>query len=192
MNQSLQERIARAVSEEIYIEQYNELWPKLFEEEKRYLEKILPESIILRIEHFGSTAVEGLPSKPIIDMLIEVSSLEETRDKIVPILESKGYDYFWRPEFDGPPYYAWFIKRGEDGKRTHHIHMVESDSKLWDRLYFRDYLRMFPDVAAKYATIKTDLSKKYPNDRIEYTKGKTDFVVAVTQKAIEFFKSAKK
>jgi len=192
MNQSLQERIARAVSEEIYIEQYNELWPKLFEEEKRYLEKILPESIILRIEHFGSTAVEGLPSKPIIDMLIEVSSLEETRDKIVPILESKGYDYFWRPEFDGPPYYAWFIKRGEDGKRTHHIHMVESDSKLWDRLYFRDYLRMFPDVAAKYAIIKTDLSKKYPNDRIEYTKGKTDFVVAVTQKAIEFFKSAKK
>ncbi len=192
MNQSLQERIARAVSEEISIEPYDANWRHMFDEEKSYLEKILPESIILRIEHFGSTAVEGLPSKPIIDMLIEVSSLEETRDKIVPILESKGYDYFWRPEFDGPPYYAWFIKRGEDGKRTHHIHMVESDSKLWDRLYFRDYLRMFPDVAAKYAIIKTDLSKKYPNDRIEYTKGKTDFVVAVTQKAIEFFKSAKK
>lgn len=57
---------------------------------------------------------------------------------IVPILEAEGYEYFWRPVCcnDGTPYYAWFIKRNSQGKRTHHIHMVEANSELWDRIYF--------------------------------------------------------
>lgn len=188
MDKNLAERIARAVREDISLEPYNPLWIKMFEHEARYLKEILPANIILRIEHFGSTAIYGICAKPSIDMLVEVSSLEETKKKIVPVLEEKGYEYFWRPEFDGPPYYAWFIKRAPDGTRTHHIHMVEANSKLWDRLYFRDYLRKFPDTAQKYAELKISLAQQYPNDRIAYTQGKTDFVVSVTDKAKEYFK----
>ena len=105
----------------------------------------------------------------------------------MPVLEDAGYDYFWRPEFDGPPFYAWFIKRSAERARTHHIHMVEASSKLWERLYFRDYLREFPDEAAKYAKLKISLAEKYPNDRIAYTKGKTEFVVSVTEKARKYY-----
>jgi GrpB-like predicted nucleotidyltransferase (UPF0157 family) len=48
---------------------------------------------------------------------------------------------------DGPPYYAWFIKRDRvTGRRTHHIHMVERDfTEHWDRLLFRDYLIEHPE-----------------------------------------------
>jgi len=104
---------------------------------------------VKRIEHFGSTAVPGLPAKSIVVILIEVSDLEETKTRIVPILEAQGYDYFWRSSLDDdkPPFYAWFIKRDHNGVRTHHIHMVEkSFEHHWDRLLFRDYLITHPEI----------------------------------------------
>ncbi|MBD3320828.1 MAG: GrpB family protein [Chitinivibrionales bacterium] len=184
MNKNLEQRISEAVREKVKIVPYDPGWPALFEREKENLREILPKTIIKRIEHFGSTAVPGLASKPVIDMLVEVTTLAETRDAVVPILESKGYDYFWRPVFDGSVvYYAWFIKRNSDRKRTHHIHMVESDSDLWDRLYFRDYLCDFPHSAREYELLKKQLEAKYPNDRIAYTNGKTEFIIKITQQA---------
>lgn len=59
--------------------------------------------------------------------------------------------------------------------------MVKANSRLWDRLYFRDYLRTHPDVAKKYEKLKIKLSRENHNDREAYTKAKTDFVVSVTK-----------
>lgn len=145
----------------------------------------LPRAMIGRIEHVGSTAVPGLSAKPIIDMLIEVASLRETRRRIVPILEAQGYDYFWRPSWgdNTPPWYAWFIKRDEHGTRTHHLHMVESHFEHWDMLVFRDYLIDHPDVAAAYGALKMRLSHAHQNDRVAYTHAKRDFVKQVTERA---------
>lgn len=173
------------MKEDVDVVAYDPVWPGLFEEEKEHLLACLPPEIIRRIEHFGSTAVPGLPAKPIIDILVEVTDLNETRQRIAPILERQEYDYFWRPSWgdDTPPWYAWFIKRGKDGKRTHHIHMVEAHFEHWDRLFFRDYLREYPKVAQEYAALKMGLSRAYHNDRAAYTMAKTDFIVRVTESA---------
>jgi len=127
-NHDLEQRVAWTVQEDVEIAPYDPRWPAMFEEEKEWLRAWLPSELIGRIEHFGSTAVPGLAAKPIVDMLVEVTSLEEVNQRVVPILESKGYDYFWRPTWgdDVPPWYAWFIRRNAEGVRTHHIHMVES------------------------------------------------------------------
>ncbi len=188
MIETLDERVRRAVQEDIAIVPYDPVWPELFLEEKEHLLACLPRELIGRIEHFGSTAVPGLAAKPIIDMLVEVTSLEETRCRIVPILELQGYDYFWRPTWgdDTPPFYAWFIKRDSSGKRTHHIHMVESHFEHWDRLLFRDYLIQHPEVAEKYQRLKFRLAAEYPNDRVAYTSGKTDFILRVMEHAKPF------
>jgi len=188
LKKTLEQRIEEAIREEISIVPYNSKWSNLFENEAEFLRSKLPESLIVRIEHFGSTAIIGLAAKPVIDILVEVSSLEETRKQIVPLLEAEGYDYFWRT--DTSPAYAWFIKRDSEGKRTHHIHMVEADSKLWERLCFRDYLREFPDEAKRYAELKQTLSEKYPNDRIAYTEGKTEFVASMTERAKRYYETA--
>ena len=185
MKKTLEQRIEEAVREEVVIVPHNPEWSNLFEKEATFLRGKLPESLIVRVEHFGSTAVEGLAAKPIIDILVEVSSLEETRKQIVSVLEAEGYDYFWRT--DVSPAYAWFIKRDSEGKRTHHLHLIEADSKLWERLYFRDYLREFPDEAEYYAELKQALAEKYPNDRIAYTEGKAEFVVSITEKAKRYY-----
>lgn len=187
--ETLEERIKRVLQEDVQIVPYNHAWPRMFAEEKGQLLDSLPVELIRRIEHFGSTAIPGLSAKPIVDLLVEVTSLEDTKMRIVPVLEARGYDYFWRPTHgdDGPPFYAWFIKRDSAGIRTHHIHMVEKDFEHWDRLLFRDYLIQRPDIAKEYEALKSSLARDYPRDREAYTNGKTEFVARVTQAAKEYY-----
>ena len=92
MKKSLEQRIEEAIREEISIVPYNPVWPILFESEAIFLESKLPGSLVSRIEHFGSTAVPGLAAKPVIDILVQVGSLEETKKMIVPLLEAEGYE----------------------------------------------------------------------------------------------------
>jgi len=183
--ETLEEKVRRVTTEEVDVVPYDPGWPILFEMERNHLRACLPEDLVGRIEHFGSTAVPGLSAKPIIDLLVEVADLEETKRKIAPILEGQGYDYFWRPAFgdDGPPFYAWFIKRDAAGRRTHHIHMVEAESELWDRLLFRDYLIAQPEAARAYSELKTRLAETHHGDRIAYTRAKTDFIAEVMERA---------
>ncbi len=187
-----EEKVARVVKEEVAVAPYDPNWPRLFEEEKQHLLRCLPPELVRRIEHFGSTAIPGLPAKPIVDILVEITDLDETRQRIAPILEEQGYNYFWRPSWgdDVPPFYAWFIKRDGHGKRTHHIHMVEDCFEHWDRLFFRDYLIGHPEVAKEYADLKLSLSQVYQDDRVAYTRAKTDFIVRVTGIAKEYYGKA--
>jgi GrpB-like predicted nucleotidyltransferase (UPF0157 family) len=182
----LGERVRRVSSETIVIVPYDSRWPELFLAERAHLLSCLPRELIGRIEHYGSTSVPGLSAKPIVDMLVEVTDLAEVRRRVVPILEAQGYDYFWRPTHgdDGPPFYAWFIKRDAEGARTHHVHMVESAfSQHWDGLVFRDYLIEHSEVAREYEALKMRLAAEFPNDREAYTDAKSEFIEDVTARA---------
>lgn len=182
-----EQRIQRVVREEVTIVPYDPTWPESFRREKEQLLACLPKGLVRRIEHFGSTAIPGLAAKPIIDMLVEVADLQATRSEIAPLLEAQGYDYFWRPTHgdDGPPFYAWFIKRdAQTAMRTHHIHMVERGfGDHWDRLLFRDYLISHSDVAKEYEDLKISLVSASAHNRLDYTRGKTEFIDRVTEQA---------
>jgi len=182
---SIEERVRRGVAEDVEIVPYDPAWPAMFREEAEHLRACLPAGLIGRIEHFGSTAVPGLPAKPVIDILVEVRSLEDAKRLAVPVLERQGYDYFWRPTRgdDTPPFYAWFIKRDAGGRRTHHIHMLEPHFEHWERLLFREYLIRHADVAAAYAELKVRLATEHRNDRVAYTEGKTAFIGRVMDEA---------
>jgi GrpB-like predicted nucleotidyltransferase (UPF0157 family) len=185
MNTNLEQRIKELICEEVSIVPYNPEWPKLFENEVNFLFHYLPKSLLTRIVHFGSTAIPGMAAKPIIDLLVEVRSFKEAKKQILPLLQLKGYEYFWRT--DVSPAYMWFIKRNSRAIRTHHIHMIKVNSKLWDRLYFRDYLIEFPTKAKKYEKLKYLLSEQNLNDRIKYTDGKTKFIIKLTEKAKQYY-----
>jgi len=187
--ETLDQKIARVLKEDVSLAPYNPHWPEMFEQERRHLLVCLPENLVRRIEHFGSTAVPGLAAKPIVDILVEVTSLAATQQTIVPILEAQGYDYFWRPTrgTDTPPFYAWFIKRDPQGRRTHHIHMVEAWFEHWDRLLFRDFLIQHPPVARAYGELKRELARVHSHDRQAYTTAKTDFIRAATEQARQYF-----
>jgi GrpB-like predicted nucleotidyltransferase (UPF0157 family) len=182
------ERVPRTVQEDVAITPYNVRWPELFRREAAHLRAAIPTELIHRIEHFGSTAVPGLAAKPVVDMLVQVTSLRAARTEIAPILRGQGYDYFWRPSFgdDIPPWYAFFIKRDRRGIRTHHIHMVTRRPAFrehWERLLFRDYLVAHPRIASAYERLKRDLACLHPNDRVAYTNGKAAFIKRATAEA---------
>ena len=178
---TLRKHVQRALREDVRIVPYDPRWPALFRHEAAHLRASIPPGLIRRIEHFGSTAVPGLPAKAIIDMLVEATSLRAARTVIAPLLEAQGYDYFWRPTFgdDTPPWYAFFIRRDARGSRTHDIHMVARRAAFqehWDRLLFRDYLISHPRTARAYERLKRELAVAYSNDRVAYTGGKTAFI----------------
>jgi GrpB-like predicted nucleotidyltransferase (UPF0157 family) len=184
----LRDRIAAVVAERVEVVPYDLKWPRLFEEEKTRLKRTVPESTLLSVEHFGSTAVPGLCAKPVVDVLVGVRSLDTVRQRVAPILEGEGCDYFWRPTFgeDGPPWYAWFIRRDAEGRRTHHIHMVERTPEFsahWDRILFRDWLRTHSDSAREYGELKMRLAGEFAADRIRYTKEKGAFIAAIMCRA---------
>ena len=184
--ETLEQRIQRVIREEVALVPYDPAWPEWFQRERDHLLSCFPGPLIRRIDHIGSTAVPGLAAKPIVDMLVEVVDLDTARARIVPELEAQGYDYFWRPlrGDQGPPFYAWFIKRNAAGIRTHHLHVGDRTvGELWDSLLFRNYLIDDGATAREYEALKRRLASEFPNDRVRYTQAKTEFVTAITERA---------
>lgn len=166
--------------DEIVIVEYDPRWSLMFEEEAARITEVLSKDLVVCIEHIGSTAVPGLAAKPIIDLLVSVNSLVEAKQVAVSPLEKLGYAYW----FDNPDPHRMFFVKGlpPNSPRTHHIHMIESDSILQERLLFRDYLRSHPDEALRYAQLKHHLAQRFSTDREAYTSGKTEYVQSVMQK----------
>jgi GrpB-like predicted nucleotidyltransferase (UPF0157 family) len=167
--------------DEVIIVEYNPAWQLLFQEEATRIRNVLNGIEITRIEHFGSTAVPGLAAKPIIDLLIGVESFSIAKQIVISPLKSLGYAY-WR---DNPDPQRLFFVKGlpPNSPRTHHIHMVEPNSILWERLLFRDYLCQHPDEAESYAQLKRQLARRFSSDREAYTQGKTEYIQSIMEKA---------
>jgi GrpB-like predicted nucleotidyltransferase (UPF0157 family) len=123
------------------------------------------------IHHVGSTAVLGLAAKPLIDILVGVESLQQSR-ACFDGLAAIGYVYApYRPEE-----MHWFCKP-HPSRRTHHLHLVPAGSaRFRDELAFRDLLRNDANLAREYAELKQQLAKRFMHDREAYTEAKGDFI----------------
>ena len=165
----------------IVVSDYDPAWPVMFEEERERLAAALG-PVVVTIEHVGSTAVPGLPAKPIIDLLVGVRDLEEARQRSVAALQALDYAYL--PEFESWLPAELFFRKGPPGPWTHHVHMMELSNPRWEGfLLFRDYLRAHPDETAEYARLKRALAKAFGDDIAGYRKSKHDFVQAAMGRA---------
>lgn len=166
----------------VSIVEYRPQWREAFDDEKRLIQAGLGE-VSAKIEHIGSTAVDGLAAKPIIDILIGLPDFS-IADQLVPIIKSLGYEYFKKYE-DEMPYRRYFAKNSDE-MRTHQIHMVEFNSEFWVRhLLFRDYLRQNPEIMNEYAALKKQLAEREWVDVNEYADAKTEFIKYIENKAKE-------
>lgn len=150
---------------------YQSAWTEMFEAESARLHRLLGPSI-QRIEHVGSTAIPGMESKPIIDLMASVPTMTAA-NPLIPVLESNGYEY--RPED------SWservFLANGPRHCRTHHLSLTVENSGFWrDHVLFRDYLRANPRQVAAYCVLKRELAQRFADNRRAYTDGKEHFV----------------
>ena len=165
----------------IKIESYNNSWPHLFEELKHKIRCKLKKYDIT-IEHIGSTSVKNLASKPIIDILIGVSSNE--LDKYIDPIKNLGYTHIKEYEIEIPSRRFFFFE--ENKKRIAHIHLVKHNSRWFKRhLAFRNELRSNEVIRKKYQDLKYSLSEKEWKDGNEYADAKTTFIRSV-EKMLKF------
>ncbi|AZA80796.1 GrpB family protein [Chryseobacterium lactis] len=192
----------------IPFEKYNPSWRKQFQSIKNELEESIgflhPE-----IEHIGSTSVEELSAKPVIDMMIGVKD-EKELDEIPSLLRGQDYVYYEKYNED-MPYRRFFIKltdkphnlglpeviysKDEIPEKIHdhqfrkaHIHVIPVSSEHWLRhIAFRNYLRTHPDVRREYQQLKEELSTKEWFDGNDYNQGKDSFIKREERKAVQWY-----
>lgn len=160
----------------IFLTEHRECWKDWYAEEKVFLEAFILQDI--RIHHVGSTAVNSICAKPIVDILLEVPkecNLEVVKDLLVK------HGYTCMSQSEG----RISLNKGytENGfaEKVFHVHVRHFGDN--DELYFRDYLNEHSDIARAYEELKLTLWKKYEHDRDGYTDAKTEFIRKYTEEA---------
>ncbi len=169
----------KILNDEVALLEYDRQWPVQYEEMASWLRQTIPPEFALRIEHYGSTAIPGMPAKPVIDILLEVPSFAEARRQLIPAFIRPDCEYWWYHD-----HMVFIVRDRPMGVRTHHIHAAPAGHPVWDGLAFRDYLRTHPTAAEQYADLKRKLASRHLADREAYTDSKAQFVREITKQAL--------
>jgi len=162
----------------VKIVDYDPRWPIIYEEERSSILEVAG-SMILAIEHIGSTVVPGLSAKPIIDIMAGVEGSEDA-DECVRLLQAIGYD----DVTSQPEAPDWYYCLGKGFHSVgYHLHLVRHGSEHWERhIVFRDHLRTNPETARDYERLKRHLASEHGSNRLTYTEAKTSFIESIVSR----------
>lgn len=164
-------------TEKVEIRDWDPTWAQLASELVSDLHDRLAPWLAGSVEHVGSTSVQGLAAKPVVDLMAPVASLPADSGAAGPLA-----DVGWElvpPELDRRPWRRLYVLP-EDDRRLAHLHLVESTHPRWsETLRFRDRLRRQPELARAYAEVKRRAARAHAEDRDAYTAAKSDFVERV-------------
>jgi len=153
----------------IEIVPYERAWVQQYEEARAEIRRALGEEIG-SLEHIGSTAVPGLASKPVLDLLLGLATFPPA-PPVIAALAGLDYEFLGEHGIAG----RYFFRKGTP--RSQHLHVVRSGSEFWTRhLRFRDLLRAKPALCSEYEALKRGLARRYGADRESYTDAKGDFI----------------
>lgn len=163
----------------IILKEHNPEWKKWYEEVAESIRSLLDPTLILRLNHIGSTSVPHLIAKPTVDLLLELSETANA-DAMISLFTAAGWTYTGTPTMDSPDWMMFHKGYTPQGfaPKVFHLHVRHLGD--WNELYFRDYLLAHPDVATEYGLLKTKLQKQYEHDRDSYTDAKGTFIQRYT------------
>ena len=164
----------------VVVHSYKKTWADDFVAIRDELNTVLKD-LALRIEHVGSTSVEGLSAKPIIDIDVVIQNREKLPE-VIAALQKLGYSH----EGDqGIPGREAFKYEGKEHLRKHHLYVCAQDSEeLRRHIAFRDYLRSHPDAVAEYSRIKEEGVELYPWDIDKYIEYKSPFIESIYKRIL--------
>jgi GrpB-like predicted nucleotidyltransferase (UPF0157 family) len=169
----------------IILKEHNPEYKEWYMREKIRIYNALGSTAIKRINHIGSSSVEGLIAKPIVDILLEINphcDIEIIKNK----LNNEGWTVM---SSEQEPELKLTLNKGykPEGydERVYHLHVRMP--KDWNELYFRDFLMVNHEVAEEYGRLKQGLGKEYKHNREGYTEAKTEFIMKYTAIARETF-----
>ena len=148
---------------------YDPKWKTDFENIKRELASAIGD-LAIRIEHIGSTSVEGLSAKPIIDIDIVIKDYS-VFNCLVDRLKNIGYFHEGNLGIKDREAFKYFDK---PHLQAHHLYVCPQNSgELLRHITFRDFLRKNPDAVKKYSKVKEEAAKLFPNDMEKYIEYKS-------------------
>ena len=149
--------------DEVRIVPYQEEWVNRFHTVKELIIALLQtEEIVCDVRHVGGTAIPGMCSKPIVDVLVTVdqTDLEKAAHALAEHILCLG-------ECGRPGRY--FFSDGDTEHDAVHIHLTTSGNQVArDQLQFKDMLLACPDLRIEYAALKQRLAEQYPDNRMLY------------------------
>lgn len=159
----------------VVVTSYDKTWAKDFIEIRDELNTVLKD-LVLGIEHVGSTSVEGLSAKPIIDIDVVI----QDRDKLPEVISALQKLGYFHEGDQGIPGREAFKYEGKEHLRKHHLYVCAQDAEeLRRHIAFRDYLRNNPDAVAEYSRIKEEGAMLYPWDIDKYIEHKSPFIESI-------------
>ena len=153
----------------IVLADYDPEWPGRFEREAARIRAILGARAKV-LEHAGSTAVVGLPAKPIIDLVLAVADSAD-EPSYVPEMEQSGYVLRIRE----PDWFQHRLFKGPDTNINLHVFSVGCP-EIEQMLLFRDWLRSHPEERDAYAAKKRELASQQWKFVQNYADSKTEIV----------------
>lgn len=171
----------------VKVVEYSATWKQDFENERAALATVL-DGLEYELHHIGSTAIEGVSARPIIDMLLLVQDLDEL-DKRRSEIAVANYECLGEYGVVGRRY---FRKLNEEGSVTHKIQaFIRSSGDALRHLAFRDYLIYNRNAASQYSRLKSELAIEHPYNLDAYNRGKDPFIKRVESEAIEWYENGK-
>lgn len=148
---------------------YDPKWKNDFDEIKQELVNAIGD-LIVGIEHVGSTSVEGLSAKPIIDIDVVISDYS-VFDSIVSKLSTIGYVHKGDLGIKDREVFKYSDK---PHLLKHHLYVCPQNSKeLLRHITFRDFLRNNPEAVKKYSKVKENAAKLFPDNMDKYIEYKS-------------------
>ena len=167
--------------ERVEVVPYDPSWSERAGRDVQELTERLSPWAVAAVEHIGSTAVYGLPAKPIIDLMVAVRSLD-----VAPEIELALRPAGWHlvpAELDQRPWRRFFVKV-VNGHRDAHLHVMAAGDPRWsEQIVFRDRLRTDAALRDEYARLKLAVAQSHGDDREAYTAGKSCFIRDVLAQA---------
>lgn len=159
---------------------YNPVWKTEFNRIKEQLLNYVGD-LIIAIEHVGSTSIEGLSAKPIIDIDLVMESYE-ILPEIIERLQQYGYEHQGNLGIEGR---EAFRRSEKDGFMNYHLYVCPKNGKGYvEHIAFRDYLRSNATACLEYEAVKLRLAEQYRYDIDAYCEGKTAIVTSILKKAM--------
>ena len=161
----------------VTLEEYNPNWPQMFELEAEKIRNAL-NGRSLNIHHVGSTAVQGLCAKPIIDIVLVVAD-SSNESSYVPALEAVGYTLHIRE----PDWFEHRMLKGLDADINLHV-FSENTSEIEKMLMFRDWLRSHENDKQIYAQAKRELARQTWQHVQHYADAKTTVIHEIMKRTL--------
>lgn len=174
----------KTVRRKMLVVPYDANWKTQFEAIKNTLESVFSE-IQTDIIHFGSTSIEGMCAKPIIDVMVLVDNISSV-DLHTEQMSAIGYIPKGEHGIKGRRY---FQKLASDGvNHTEHIHCYEKTNPLaQNQLMFCRYLSVDRDAFDAYRSVKLEAAKQFSENPEGYANYKADCISTIMQKAKSYF-----